>query len=243
MSRSIDEIFRVAVLDRIGDRRGAQAQLSRASGVHPPYLNGILKGRKPGTEEVRRRIAEALGYPDRRYEEFLEIGRAILENRPRPEFEPRFLSADEMSERNFFTVPFSDNMRLAAGGGGTIPVTDDDENSSVIVHGPSLGRHNAKGLQAFRVGGDSMEPLIAEGGIVMVDTSRNDLRHIKEGGIYVLCWDLSDGECAVKRLRWAEKYRLLCIESADPFYPPVFKSVNDVVLIGQVIWSWRNHGN
>jgi len=132
-------------------------------------------------------------------------------------------------------------MRLAAGGGGTIPITEDSDISNIIVHGPSLGRRNAKGLQAFRVGGDSMEPLIAEDGIVMADTAKNDIRHIKEGGIYVLCWDLSDGECAVKRLRWAEKPRLLSIESVDPFYPPVFKEVKDIILIGQVIWSWRSH--
>lgn len=238
----IEEIFRVAVGELIGGERGAQARLARASGVHPPYLNSILKGAKPGTDEVRRRLAEALGYPGRKYEELLDIGRAKLENRPRPEFEPRFLTADEMTERGFFSVPFSDNMRLAAGGGGTIPITDDGDNSNVIVHGPSLGRRNAKGLQAFRVGGDSMEPLIAEGGIVMVDTLLNDITRIREGGIYVLCWDLSDGECAVKRLRWAEKPRLLSIESYDPFYAPVFKDVKDVVLIGEVVWSWREHG-
>lgn len=241
MTPNIEEIFRAALIDLIGDRRGAQAQLARASGVHPPYLNGIIKGAKPGSDEVRRRLADVLGFPGRKYEQFLDIGRAILARQPRPRFEPRFLSGDEMSERGFFTVPFSDNMRLAAGGGGTIPITDDDENSNVIVHGPSLGRRSARGLQAFRVGGDSMEPLIAEDGIVMVDTLLNDLRHLKEGGIYVLCWDLSDGECAVKRLRWAEKPRLLSIESVDPFYPPVFKEVDDIVLIGQVIWSWRSH--
>lgn len=240
---SIEEIFRAAVLDAIGEQRGAQSRLAKAAGVHPPYLNGILKGNKPGTDDVRRAIADALGYPGRKYEDFLDIGRAITENRPRPEFEPRYLSADEMSERGFFTVPFSDNMKLAAGGGGTIPITDDGDHSGVIIHGPSLGRRSAKGLQAFRVGGDSMEPLIAEGGIVMVDTLRNDIAHIREGGIYVICWDLSDGECAVKRLRWAEKPRLLSIESHDPFYAPVFKAAKDVVLIGEVIWSWRKHGN
>ena len=150
-----------------------------------------------------------------------------------------YMSAEEMEERGFIAVPFSDNMKLAAGAGGTIAVTDDEESSPVIVHGPSLGRRNAKGLQAFRVGGDSMEPLIAQNGIVMADIRQNNIMQIKDGGIYVLCWDREDGECAVKRLRWAEKGQWLSIESIDPYYAPVIRRPADVILIGPVIWAWR----
>lgn len=240
MSSSIEEIFRVAVNDQLGDQRGGQARLAKASGVHPPYLNAILKGNKPGTDEVRRRIAEALGYPGRKYEEFLDIGRALLDHGLRPEAESGPLSADEMSARGFFAVPFSGHMRLA-GGGRSIPVTEDQDRSVVVVHGPSLGRRSSRDLQAFRVAGDCMEPIVAEGGIVVADISVGDLAGIREGGLYVLCWDLRGGQCAVRRLRWAEKSRLLSIESADPASPPVFKDIKDVILVGEIIWSCRTH--
>jgi len=55
-----------------------------------------------------------------------------------------------------------------------------------------------------------------------------------------LCWDLHDGECAVKYLRWAPKGRLLSIESESTRNnPPVFREVEEVKLIGRVIWAWR----
>ena len=92
----------------------------------------------------------------------------------------------------------------------------------------------------FRVGGDSMEPLIAKGGIVLADLKHNDVGHIHEGGVYVLCWDREDGECAVKYLRWAERGKLLSVESENSFYKPVFKRVDEVLLIGRVIWAWRD---
>ena len=168
-----------------------------------------------------------------RSEERARLGQAA------PTADSAYMSAAEMEERGFIAVPFSASMKLAAGSGGAIPVTDDEDSSPVIVHGPTLGRKNAKGLQAFRVGGDSMEPLIAQNGLVMADLRQNDLRHLKEGGIYVLCWDREDGECAVKRLRWVEKGRWLSIESIDPYYLPVIKRPEDVLLIGQVIWAWR----
>ncbi len=150
-----------------------------------------------------------------------------------------YMSSDEMTERGFFTVPFSDDMRLAAGSQHAVPFTRTAEDSHIVVHGPSLGRRNAKNLQAFRVGGSSMEPLIADGGIVLADTSHNDLRHLKEGRIYVLCWDLYDGECAIKYLRWADKGKILSIESENPLNKPVFKRVDEVILVGKVIWAWR----
>ena len=75
--------------------------------------------------------------------------------------EANFLSSGDMAARGFFTVPFSSRMKLAAGGGGTIPVSEEADESSIVVHGPSIKRHSAKNLQAFRLGRDSMEPLIA----------------------------------------------------------------------------------
>jgi phage repressor protein C with HTH and peptisase S24 domain len=95
-------------------------------------------------------------------------------------------------------------------------------------------------MQAFRVGGDSMEPLIAQDGIVMVDVSKNDITDLDEGEIYVLCWDISTEECAVKRLKWADWGSLLAIESADPnAYETIYRRPEDVVLVGKVIWTWR----
>ena len=238
---NIDDIFRAALLHSMGPERGAQARLARSASVHPPHLNRIIKGGS-GADEVYRKIASALGYPARKYEDFLDIGRAILEGKEPPEPEPHLLTTDEMADRSFIAIPFSQEMKLAAGGGGTIPITEDEDSSPVIVHGPSLGLRNAKYLQAFRVGGDSMEPLIAKNGIVLADLSQNNIINLHEGKVYVLCWDRDEGECAVKRLRWADKDKgLLLIESEDRFYPPVVKGTRDIVLIGKVIWSWREH--
>jgi hypothetical protein len=108
------------------------------------------------------------------------------------------MTAEELQGHEFITVPFSDNMKLAAGGGGEIPFTWDEKNTKIVVHGPSLDRSSSAFLQAFRVGGDSMEPVIGEKGIVIVDKSENDPLKIKPGKIYVLCWELDLGECALK---------------------------------------------
>jgi transcriptional regulator with XRE-family HTH domain len=295
----INSLFIVA-LRRLLDQlpRGSKRRLAEHIGVSTGHFSDILKGRRGTSEEQRRRLAEVLGYPGARYDDFLALGQALRAAEDGPDQSPdpkegiwspddpaglrlaepgwdegrshfpagsrvaarqracppsvpdsalrapdgsplHFLGGDEMRERGFLVIPFSEEMKLAAGRGGTIPITEDVATSPVIVHGPTLGLRSSKHLQAFRVGGDSMEPLIAQNGIILADVSRNDLQHLQEGAIYVLCWDLDEGECAVKRLRWAEKGHLLLIESEDRFYPPVVKRVQEVILIGQVIWAWR----
>ena len=197
----------------------------------PGPINEYVHGKRTPKRDVQVIIAKALGY------DLLDFLNIATPKRA----EPRLLETEELTSRGFSGVPFSQKMKLAAGGGGTIPITEDEDSTPVVVYGPALGRMNAKNLQAYRVGGDGMDPIIAEGGIVVADQAehRRDPQHIHEGGIYVLCWDRDEGECAVKYLHWAEKVEWLSIESENKFYKPVVKRVEDMILIGRVIWAWR----
>jgi len=56
--------------------RGYQSKLAKKAKVSKAYLSDIALARKPGSEEVRHRIAEALGY---NYNEFIELGGLLLE--------------------------------------------------------------------------------------------------------------------------------------------------------------------
>ena len=56
--------------------RGAQIRLSIEQNIDRGYLNAIIKGRKPGAEDIRARIATHFGMA---YDEMLAFGRRILE--------------------------------------------------------------------------------------------------------------------------------------------------------------------
>jgi len=58
--------------------RGAQIRLSIEQNIDRGYLNAIIKGRKPGAEDIRARIASHFGMA---YEEMLAFGRRILEGK------------------------------------------------------------------------------------------------------------------------------------------------------------------
>jgi len=237
----INKIFRAAleyVFEHTLTRHGDQIALANSAEVPATTLNDILKGRRGGSEDTRRALAAALRYPGRQYEDFLDIGRAILAGRPILELTTDYVSEADLAAAGYFQVSLDQADRLGAGGGrGLVKL---ENTAPVVVHGPTLGCKNGRHLRAFVVGGDSMEPLLAQGGIVVADLTKNRTENLKEGAAYVIIYD-EEGAGAVKYLRWVEKGKVLSIESENNFYKPVFRKTREVVLIGQVIWSCREH--
>ncbi|MDL2259653.1 S24 family peptidase [Deltaproteobacteria bacterium OttesenSCG-928-K17] len=231
-----DEYFRVALLDAVKER-GAQARLSRDSGIGTSYINNIIKGRDSGSEGTRRALAAALGFAGRRYEDFLEVGRAISEGRELPLPEPLSLADESLAD--FFRVPYSDNMRLAPGTGGLIPVTREVEHSPVMIHGPTVGRSNPWGLRAFKVDDEAMSPMISRGDIVLADLKQNDYRRVKNDEIYVICCDFDEGQGLVRQLEWAgREHDRLALKSADG-RPAIYRQPREIRILGRVLWAWR----
>ena len=77
MTNSIPNQFRAALNHLLHQEgRGAQVRLSTSQGIDRGYLNAIIKGRKPGAEDIRARIATHFGMT---YEEMLALGRRIQE--------------------------------------------------------------------------------------------------------------------------------------------------------------------
>jgi transcriptional regulator with XRE-family HTH domain len=227
----INKIFQEA-LQHFIHRHGDQSSLADQAEISRPYLNDILNGRRGGTEEKRRALAAALGYPGRHYEDFLDLGRAICAGRPLPEPLADSPNEADLAVAGYFQIPL-DQASQPAGLQGQKPAAE-----AIVVHGPTLGVKSGRHLRAFTVGGDSMEPLLAQGGLVVADLTKNRAENLKDGSIYVLRYD---GGEAVKFLRWAEKGKLLALESENKSYKPVFRRVKEVILIGRVIWSCRAH--
>lgn len=84
-------------------------------------------------------------------------------------------------------------------------------------------------LSAIAVAGDSMEPLLRDGDEILVDRSPRPLRD----GIHVV--RLGDARL-VKRVQQVGAGRLHLI-SENEAYPPVETSLEDIDVIGRVVWK------
>lgn len=77
----IRRLFSTALQHMVGEYEGTQRDLAKEIGSSPSSLSDYVHGRREGMEEVRRRIATALGVS---YQRMLNIGQMIeLGHRPR----------------------------------------------------------------------------------------------------------------------------------------------------------------
>lgn len=90
-------------------------------------------------------------------------------------------------------------------------------------------------LALISVKGDSMEPTLSNGDLILVDTST---RKVEDNAIYVLRYN---GSLMVKRVQRRRDGSLL-IKSDNQVYEPEEVSeseVNDLYVVGRVVWSGR----
>ena len=143
----------------------------------------------------------------------------------------------EGREEDYRGVPLYESGRLAAGRKGLFFDPREIPSSTVIVYRPELGHHARNNLAALRVGGDSMEPTVPEGSIVVMDMTD---RAFKAGGIFVVNQpDGGESVAAVKRIdKWARGFTLI---SDNPRHPPIpVESDWPDLCVGRVIWMWRS---
>ena len=170
-----DDDFSEAFAERLRVAMGntPQAVVAKRARISSSAFSRLFQGREPGLFKAAR-IAAAVGVNL----EWLATG----EGRPNG------------ASSGYIDVPILD-VRLAAGAAsisdgaqqiGTMPL------DHALLR--SLGRSSAEGLRFVEAEGDSMEPLIADGARVLVDTRDDRLR---EG---VFAFRLGD-ELRIKRLR------------------------------------------
>lgn len=76
MAQSVTNQFQAALTHLLTQEgRGAQSRLAGQQKIDRGYLNAIVKGRKPGSEEARAKIA---CYFNMTYEDMLALGRSLL---------------------------------------------------------------------------------------------------------------------------------------------------------------------
>lgn len=77
MAQSVSQQFRTALTHLLAkEGRGAQTRLANQQGIDRGYLNAIVKGRKPGSDEIRDKITTHFNLD---YEDMLALGRCLLE--------------------------------------------------------------------------------------------------------------------------------------------------------------------
>lgn len=233
------DLFRVFLIDVLSrENAPTQVQLAEMAEVQYKHLNAFLNGKQALGEDSRARIAQAL---DRRYEECLEIGRIIVENRHKRE--PRADFYQHAIEKTF--KPQKTHLVDCK----PVPLYESDDVSAEPTSNINLAvseiydkiKHR---LIAFRAQDDSMWPGIPKGTIAIIDLNNKKFSENKT----FLVKHLIDEKLVIRvcRINKAnpQKDEHIALISQNPEYLPEITSAGwKKLVIGKVIMILRDFEN
>lgn len=89
-----------------------------------------------------------------------------------------------------------------------------------------------------RASGDSMHPCICDGDMVLIDRAKTDLplrRPVNRRGRSPIFAFLDDGHARIKRVERTDDGQVI-LASDNPEYPPEFARIENLSIIGKVLW-------
>lgn len=143
------------------------------------------------------------------------------------------VTEDKYIGKDFVLIPMVSG-KISAGK-GLAPVEDAEVEMKLAFRLDWIRRKgDYTKMSLIRVEGDSMEPTLYSGDIVLVDGNRSfiDLH----GGIYAI---LVNDSIMIKRIQLIFTEKKLKIISDNPKYEPLIVSPDDIHVIGKVIWIGR----
>ncbi len=201
-------------LDQLAGKVGNLSELARLSGVSNSVLSRCLKGGSPSVSNAAA-IAAAAGVS---VDWFLTGKQPDL----------------TVNEFNSIRIPFF--QAEASAGPGLIPLEGDDESQSIFIPSgilPTAGFPAKSDLCAIQAKGDSMQPTIPSGSLLVVNRSDRQLRE----GIYVI----SRGESLLVKRTQPRENKMLRLKSDNPQYEHEDIDLKDpsqiFQIFGRVIWT------
>lgn len=146
------------------------------------------------------------------------------------------MSLTELDRPDFVTLPIYNEIRASAGPGATVPATE-QADGVVAFSRPFLRDQgaNPERCSIIWARGDSMQPTIPDGSILVVDCSQTD---VVNGCIYVLN---VDDDLLVKRVR-RRLDATIEIVSDNSMYPPESlraEQLRHLRVVGRVVYFCR----
>lgn len=204
---------------------GSVGRFAELIGVSAGQVSNILAAepRRCGDEIWRREVARRIGVP---YE-------ILIGKEPRPQGAVPKTCPGERRE-----IPIYETWRLAAGVNGVSFDPYEEADKHLLMPATELGSRAQHDLRAVRVGGCSMEPLIPQGAVVIIDM--ND-REFWDGRIYAVAVEEGGVEmvAAVKRVRKMDGAFVLLSENRECL-PQVVQVDWPDLCVGRVIRLWRS---
>jgi phage repressor protein C with HTH and peptisase S24 domain len=202
----------------------SQAELARRVKISQPTINALIRGGSTSSKHLHRIAAE------------LETSPAWLAGETDDDAPVTVAPSalDALAEKLDLAVIPELELGYSMGGGA---VFDQYEQRGVVPFQREWLRTMMRGAVAdlfvARGEGDSMQPTLLDGDIVLIDTAQRDIRQQDR------IWAISYGDLGmIKRVRRTPRGGYLLL-SDNPAVPPIDCADEEMHVVGRVIWIGR----
>lgn len=213
------------ITERLADLKISQSELARRVKISQPTINALIKGNNAGSKHLHKIAAE------------LETSPAWLVGEtddPSP-VSPRPSALDALTDELDLAILPQLDIGYSMGGGATVFERYDQTGVVPFSRGwlRSMMGGTVSDMFVARGEGDSMEPTLKDGDIVLIDTAQQTVRHQDR------IWAVIYGELGmIKRVRRTPQGSYLLM-SDNPTVTPIECVDGEMGVIGRVVWIGR----
>lgn len=205
----------------------SKAAFARELGVEPSYIGMLESGKSTPSKTLIELMALKFNF----YKEWIATGAGpdIIIKKP----DGTRIYAEEPAIYNEGLINIKQVTGEISAGGGLIP--DETGEVTFCFRKDWIERKGDwKNMSVTRVKGDSMEPTLLSGDIILIDHSKNYVD--PHGGIYAIALE---HEIMVKRIQVLYPSKKLRVISDNSRYEPAEIDPGQVIINGKVIWFGR----
>lgn len=212
------------IQELVQSQNGNQRQVAIRSGIEPRTFNNYFKGREPPADAIQK-IADAFGLDLAWFYSSDPLPESVSDRVSSPAQPPYRAQTDEHVEIQCYAN------RMGAG----VPAIEDKD---IILEGLRFRKDWLRKmtsapfdkLKTLYISGDSMEPKVCDGDLILVDCS--DIKP-KKKEIYALRYD---GGVMAKYVTADHLRKLYILSSENPLYKPFEAQEDEVEIIGRLLW-------
>ncbi len=250
--KALKEIRRDNLL-RLINEHGSQKNLADALDIEPSQISQIKNGVRDVGEKLARKIEERLSLRTGEMDNILHKSKDVMDEYNKATYTERFkhkarTAMGEMSNTdkmevlsllvaqdcNSVAIPILDIE--ASGGMGSLNGSELTKDYMTVeksyLGGFGLPTDN---LKIITIRGDSMEPELTTGDLVLVHRVPIPVEKLHDGMFVVLIDDL----LYIKRLQRLPGKKIKVISSNRDAYDPFTVDAIDLSIIGRVVFAWR----
>ncbi|MDR1608237.1 MAG: helix-turn-helix domain-containing protein [Deltaproteobacteria bacterium] len=216
----------------------SQREFAKKVGLTAPFLNDLLQGQRYPSDKTRRKVAAALNYQGKAFEDFLDIGRQILQGSPINPAKKRRAENELLKSKGVLFISFAKRPKLDEN--NKIEIASTQDARLFFINGHILNRTSPDDLVAVIYSRNDMGDVAPKKSVIVVDLAQTTVKETDEEHLYLVClYPKLSRDCVVRFLRPTNKPNAVMVLDSKKCPKSRDRNLDDIIIVGKIIMIYK----